>query len=425
MADENAGKTLNPEADSGETSTQNAEGGVESQVSVKLTRYSTLKNRKKTAKCRLTRARNQIDVMLTGHPSSTTEIRRAVKKVIGERDIVEKFIQALKETVTLSEDETLEEVEIDKVLENLDQELSEILDLVDSSVQAANDHIRERLLNGEKESDASTIISSKSAVKSKATNPSNIGTRPPESVENSIAEVRQQEARDANERLEKLEEEQRSLEEEMREKAAAVEINRKRVDDARSIALLNEARAKECEQVPVNDQGANKVPLTTHPIHYDPLHSQVKLKGIQLRTFSGDDKTDFEAWNAAFTSVVDETNMPVKEKMLRLQNCLEGKALETVKDLGYSQYAYEKAKEKLQRKYGGKRRQTLTHLATLRALPKVRRHNLEELETLLSTVDRILVALQDDDHGDKEIRSQHLCLTVKEKLPVDYVRKYK
>ncbi len=47
------------------------------------------------------------------------------------------------------------------------------------------------------------------------------------------------------------------------------------------------------------------------------------------------------------------------------------------------------------------------------------------METLLSTVDRILVALQDDYHGDKEIRSQHLCLTVKEKLPVDYVREYK
>ena len=60
--------------------------------------------------------------------------------------------------------------------------------------------------------------------------------------------MRQQEAKDANERLEKLEEEQRSLEEEMREKAAAVEINRKRVDDARSIAHLNEARAKECEE---------------------------------------------------------------------------------------------------------------------------------------------------------------------------------
>ena len=64
-------------------------------------------------------------------------------------------------------------------------------------------------------------------------------------------------------------------------------------------------------------------------------------------------------------------------------------------------------------------------MATLRALPKVRCHNLEELETLLSTLDRILIALQDDDRGDDEIRSQHLCFTVKEKLPVEYVREYK
>ena len=38
-----------------------------------------------------------------------------------------------------------------------------------------------------------------------------------------------------------------------------------------------------------------------------------------------------EAWNATFTAVVDNTDMPVKEKMLRLQNCLRGKALEIVR----------------------------------------------------------------------------------------------
>ena len=45
------------------------------------------------------------------HPSPKAEIRRAIKKVTAEQDIVEKLIQAL------SEDETLEEVQIDKVLE--------------------------------------------------------------------------------------------------------------------------------------------------------------------------------------------------------------------------------------------------------------------------------------------------------------------
>ena len=96
---------------------------------------------------------------------------------------------------------------------------------------------------------------------------------------------------------------------------------------------MNAERGKASSCI-VNDKKANKDPITAYPMHYAPLHSQVKLNGVQLRTFSGDDTTNFEARNAAFTSVVDETNMPIKEKMLRLQNCLEGKALETVKDLG-------------------------------------------------------------------------------------------
>ena len=82
----------------------------------------------------------------------------------------------------------------------------------------------------------------------------------------------------------------------------------------------------------------------------------------------------------------------MKEKVLRLQNCLRGKALEPLRDLGSSSYAYKKAMEKLQRKYGGKRRQNLTHLATLRGLSRVRRHNLEELERLLAILDQILAA---------------------------------
>ena len=45
------------------------------------------------------------------------------------------------------------------------------------------------------------------------------------------------------------------------------------------------------------------------------------------------------------------------------------------------------------------------------------------MEKLLAVIQRILVALQD---GDKygEIKGQHLGLTVKEKLPEEYVREY-
>ena len=76
----------------------------------------------------------------------------------------------------------------------------------------------------------------------------------------------------------------------------------------------------------------------------------IKLKGVDLPKFTGEDKAEYEPWKAAFMSVVDVMDIPVGEKVLRLQSSLTGKALAFVKDLGYSGNAYERAKEKLERK---------------------------------------------------------------------------
>ena len=125
---------------------------VKSQVSTKKYTVFEAKNRKKTAKSRLTKARNHIALLTTEYPSTKTEIRRAVKKIKSESEIIEKIIHALKEALVLS-DETLEVTDVDTVVENLDKELSDIMDSVDVSVKAAEDHIKERLLNGENESE--------------------------------------------------------------------------------------------------------------------------------------------------------------------------------------------------------------------------------------------------------------------------------
>ena len=89
--------------------------------------------------------------------------------------------------------------------------------------------------------------------------------------------------------------------------------------------------------------------------------ARIRLKGVELRPFSGENKTGYPAWKAAFMSVVDEAEISTKEKMLRLQSSLSGKALTMVKDLGYTTNAYKRAKEKLKKKYGGQRRTQITH----------------------------------------------------------------
>ncbi|CAB4012537.1 Hypothetical predicted protein, partial [Paramuricea clavata] len=199
-------------------------------------------------------------MLTTEHPSTKTEIRRAIKKVKAESAIIEKIIYALKETVVLS-DEVLEGTDVDTVIENLDKELCDIMDLVDTTIKYANDHIKERLVNGEDESEVSTIASSKISVNSMATKSSHTKSShaksshaksshvtPPKSVEKSVVETQQQEVKDANDRLKQLEKDQQALEQELQKKCETFELNKERIKDARSIVFLNEARAKATER---------------------------------------------------------------------------------------------------------------------------------------------------------------------------------
>ena len=102
-----------------------------------------------------------------------------------------------------------------------------------------------------------------------------------------------------------------------------------------------------------------------------PSLAPIKLKGVDIPKISGEDKADYEPWKAAFMSMVDTQSISVSEKVLRLHGSLSGKALTMIKDLGYSEAAYERAKLKLEKKYGGERRLQIKHLTTLRNWPKV------------------------------------------------------
>jgi hypothetical protein len=315
------------------------------QVSTKI---QTLRSSKKSAKTRLTKAKKQlndlIEKQLPGLPlPSKNAIRRAINKVNSEISIIEKIISGLKEIYAAS----AENEETNTVIETL--ELEDIGSSVDSIIVMAEQHLEERLGNGETDSELTSLRSQETSPQS-----------PVMSKKSSNVEQKQKEANEASERLIQMENEQRVKDLELQKLTTELQLRKQRTDDARKVAALNKSRAEEAErrsQVSDNDTVQNFL-INRHLVKHSELpnenkeqrqtFSPIRLKGVDLPIFSGEEKSDFESWKAAFLSVVDRRDIPVGEKMLRLQGCLSGKALTMVKDLGYSLNAYERAKAKLE-----------------------------------------------------------------------------
>ena len=98
------------------------------------------------------------------------------------------------------------------------------------------------------------------------------------------------------------------------------------------------------------------------------ISADKKLERIKLPTFNGD-KTKFEYFWTAFESIaVDDSDEPAKYKMIQLKACLQGKAEESISKLGFSEEAYEEAKNTLKRRFGGKRRQLQNYLEELKKI---------------------------------------------------------
>ena len=86
-----------------------------------------------------------------------------------------------------------------------------------------------------------------------------------------------------------------------------------------------------------------------------------QLKRVTIPVFSGEKKT-YQNWKAAFTACVDQAPATAEYKLLQLRQCLAGEALKAIESLGHSAAAYQAAKERLERKFGGQRRQIALYL---------------------------------------------------------------
>ena len=89
----------------------------------------------------------------------------------------------------------------------------------------------------------------------------------------------------------------------------------------------------------------------TISIEHD-LWRQLKRVRTCMSVFYGD-KRSHQSWKAACLACIDAAPATAEYKLLQLRQYVAREALNTINGLGHSVQAYQVAKERLERKFGG------------------------------------------------------------------------
>ena len=147
-----------------------------------------------------------------------------------------------------------------------------------------------------------------------------------------------------------------------------------------------------------------------------------QLKRVQMPVFYGD-KRLYQSWKAAFLACIDVTPVTAEYKLLQLRQYVAGEALYAIDSLGHSAHAYEAAKERLERKFGGRRRQVLIYFADLGNFPQIRDGNAKDLEHFADLLDRAVISLHEAGKHT-ELGDGFLYITLQRKLPQSMLASY-
>ena len=158
----------------------------------------------------------------------------------------------------------------------------------------------------------------------------------------------------------KMEEEyarcQKEMEAEVKE--AKEELARAKGDCKEKYSKLESAIDEELElSLPSPPKKDVKPEEEEKTVEESPKHELGKdmwkqLTRVSIPVFSGD-KRSYGSWKAAFMACVDKAPATAEYKLLQLKKYLSGEALAAVESLGHSAEAYEAAKSRLERKFGG------------------------------------------------------------------------
>ena len=193
----------------------------------------------------------------------------------------------------------------------------------------------------------------------------------------------------------------------------------KNTNDIADVLRDRRFEAQEQESTP---KGISKTePKTTGvPTIEQDLWKQ--LKRIEIPVFSGD-KRKYESWKAAFLACVDRAPATGEYKLLQLKQCLSGEALSAIENLGHSAAAYDIAKERLERKFGGKRRQIAIYFEDIERFKQIRPGHAKDLEQFADFLELLEMKLKDTGQHD-ELGSGSLYRKLQQKLSESMLARY-
>jgi hypothetical protein len=147
------------------------------------------------------------------------------------------------------------------------------------------------------------------------------------------------------------------------------------------------------------------------------------LRRVEIPTFAGD-KQQYEGWKAAFSACIDQAPATAEFKLLQLRQYLKGDALKLIEHLGHSATAYDAAKDRLEREYGGRRRQVALYLEELDNFPPVRDGNAKELKRFANLLDIAVINLEEAGK-QSELSDGLLYARLQQKLSEQMVTQYR
>ena len=109
--------------------------------------------------------------------------------------------------------------------------------------------------------------------------------------------------------------------------------------------------------------------------------------------------------------------------MLQLRQYISGEALKAIENLGHSGFAYESAKERLKKKYGGQRRKVMLHMDRLENFKPIRVDHPKDVEKFADLLDVAVINLKEENRIE-ELGNGTFYRKLLKKLPERIITQY-